>query len=121
MFKMDDVTGEQKTRQGDSYWFRATGIPADWDLFYSVYNIETQERIFEIQSVKENGADRFDIPATESDKLVVSVGEPYAVYGWGIKRVKNGIEDTTMVTGRSEDDINKIIVLPKTNEGVANG
>lgn len=39
------------------------------------------------------------------------------IYGWGIKRKKNGFEDTTIVKDRKEDDVIKIIVLPKITEG----
>jgi hypothetical protein len=117
MFKMNEITGEQKTYRGDSYNFKVTGIPADWDAFYSVYNIETQEIILEVQSTKENDGDRFYISADESDRLIVPQGKKSAVYGWGVKRKKDGYEDTTIVAGQNEDYITKIIVLPKKTEG----
>lgn len=117
MFIMNNETGEQKTFRGDSYEFTVTGIPADWDAFYAVYNIETQEIIFEVQSTKENGVDKIYVPAEESDKLIVPQGKKSMTYGWGIKRKKNGYEDTTIVKDRKEEDITKIIVLPKRAEG----
>lgn len=117
MFIMDDETGEQKTRQGDSYEFTVTGIDADWDVYYSVYRIDTREILLEVQSTKENGADKITVSAEESDKLTVESGRKSTSYGWNIKRCKNGIEDTVIVVGKDVDDINKIIVLPKTTEG----
>lgn len=117
MFIMNDETGEQKVRQGDSYEFTVTGIDADWEVFYSVYNIETQEIILEVQSEKIEGGDKISVPAGESDKLTVPQGKKSMTYGWGIKRKKNGFEDTTIVKDRKEEDIVKIIVLPKITEG----
>ncbi|MBQ8677243.1 MAG: hypothetical protein IJ529_02095 [Alphaproteobacteria bacterium] len=72
---MNDDTGEQKVRQGDSYEFTVTGIGADWDVFYSVYNIQTQEIIFEVQSTKIDGGDKIFVSASESDKLTVPQGK----------------------------------------------
>ena len=117
MFIMDNETGEQKTYRGDSYEFTVTGIPVDWDVFYAVYNIETQEILLEVQSTKENGADKIFVPAEECDKLIIPEGKKLATYGWGIKRKKNGYEDTTIVSGRKVEDITKIIVYPKKAEG----
>ena len=117
MFIMDDTTGEQKTRQGDTYEFLVKGIDVDWDVFYSVYNIETQEILLEVQSIKENEGDRIIVPASECDKLTVPEGKKSTTYGWGIKRKKGDYEDTTIVVGRKAEDITKIIVLPKTTEG----
>lgn len=117
MFIMDDVTGEQKTRQGDSYEFTVTGISSDWDVFYSVYKLDTREIMLEVQSVKENDKDIITVSASECDKLVVEDGKKSATYGWNVKRCKNGVEDTVIVVGKTADDINKIIVLPKTTEG----
>lgn len=117
MFIMDDETGLQKVRQGDSYNFTVFGIGADWDVFYSVYNIETQEIILEVQSTKIEGGDEISVPASESDKLIVPQGKKSMAYGWGIKRKKNGFEDTTIVKDREAEDIIKIIVLPKITEG----
>lgn len=117
MFIMDDETGEQKTRQGDSYEFTVTGISSDWDVFYSVYNIETQEIMLEVQSTKVENGDKIFVPASESDKLTVPQGKKSMTYGWGIKRKKNGFEDTTIVKDRTENDITKIVVLPKITEG----
>lgn len=121
MFIMDEETGEQKTYRGDSYNFTVTGVPADWELYYAVYNIETQEIIFEVQSTKENGVDKIYVPASESDKLIVPQGKKSAVYGWGLKRKKGDYEDTTIVAGRAVEDITKIIVLIKRAEGGVNG
>ena len=118
MFIMDDETGEQKTRQGDSYNFKVEGITADWDVFYSVYDIETREILLEVQSTKEDGVDIITVSPAESDKLIVPDGENSATYGWNVKRCKDGKEDTVIVVGKSVNDINKIIVLPKTTEGV---
>lgn len=117
MFEMNNETGEQKTYRGDSYDFTVTGIGVDWDVFYAVYNIETQEILFEVQSVKEDGVDKIHVPAEECDKLVVPQGKKSMAYGWGIKRVKNGFEDTTIVKNRKAEDVTKIIVLPKRAEG----
>lgn len=117
MFIMNDETGEQKVRQGDSYNFIVTGIDADWEVFYSVYNIETQEIMLEVQSEKIEGGDRINVPASESDKLTVPLGKKSMTYGWGIKRKKNGFEDTTIVKDRQAEDVTKIIVLPKITEG----
>lgn len=117
MFIMDDETGEQKVRQGDSYDFKVEGITADWDVFYSVYRLDTREIMLEVQSVKEEDTDIINVPASECDKLVVEDGKKSATYGWNIKRCKDGKEDTVIVVGKSVDDINKIIVLPKTTEG----
>ena len=117
MFIMNDETGEQKVRQGDSYEFIVTGIDADWEVFYSVYNIETQEIMLEVQSEKIEGGDKISVPADESDKLIVPQGKKSMAYGWGIKRKKNGFEDTTIVKDRKEEDVVKIIVLPKITEG----
>jgi hypothetical protein len=117
MFKMNDETGEQKTRQGDWYSFKVDGIDADWDVFYSVYNIETREILLEVQSEKENGVDIITVLPSDCDKLTVEDGKKSATYGWNIKRCKGEIEDTVIVIGKSVDDINKIIVLPKTTEG----
>lgn len=121
MFEMNDETGEQKTYRGDSYTFKVTGIPADWEVFYAVYDIETQEIMFEVQSTKEDGKDIIFVPAAECDKLVVPQGKKSMAYGWGIKRVKNGFEDTTIVKNRKAEDVIKIIVLPKRAEGSVNG
>lgn len=117
MFIMDDETGEQKTRQGDSYEFTVTGISSDWDVFYSVYNIETQEIMLEVQSTKIDNSDKISVPASECDKLTVPEGKKSATYGWNVKRCKDGIEDTVIVVGKKPEDINKIVVLPKTTEG----
>lgn len=117
MFIMDDETGEQKVRQGDSYNFKVEGITADWDVFYSVYRLDTREIMLEVQSVKENDVDKIYVSAEESDKLIVPEGKKSATYGWNVKRCKDGEEDTVIVVGKSVDDINKIIVLPKTTEG----
>lgn len=121
MFIMNDETGEQKTFRGDSYQFTVTGIPADWEVFYAVYNIETQEIMFEVQSTKEDGKDIIFVPAEECDKLVVPQGKKSMTYGWGIKRKKNGYEDTTIVKDVKAEEITKIIVLPKRAEGSVNG
>lgn len=117
MFIMNDETGEQKTFRGDSYEFTVTGVGADWDVFYAVYDIETQEILLEVESTKENGVDKIFVPAEECDKLTVPEGKKYATYGWGIKRKKNGFEDTTIVKSRKIDDITKILVYPKRAEG----
>lgn len=117
MFIMDDETGEQKTRQGDSYEFTVIGIDADWDVYYSVYRLDTREIMLEVQSVKQDNADIISVSAAQCDKLIVEDGKKSATYGWNVKRCKNGVEDTVIVVGKTADDVNKIIVLPKTTEG----
>lgn len=121
MFKMDDKTGRQETFRGDSYEFTVTGIPADWEAYYAVFNIETQEILLEVQSTKEDGKDKIFVSAEESDKLVVPQGKKSMTYGWAIKRKKNGYEDTTIIKDGEAEDITKIVVLPKRAEGSVNG
>lgn len=117
MFEMNDETGDQKTRQGDWYSFKVEGIGADWKVFYSVYNTETREILLEVQSTKENGVDIITVLPSDCDKLTVEDGKKSATYGWNVKRCKDGIEDTVIVVGKKPEDINKIVVLPKTTEG----
>lgn len=121
MFKIDDETGDMITRQGDSYSFRVTGIDDSWDVYYSVYNLETYEILFEIHTKPINNITDINVEASDCDKLIVDDCEKSATYGWNIKRCKDNVEDTVIVVGKDVNDINKITVLPKTTEGTLNG
>lgn len=121
MFKMDDVTGDMTTRQGDSFSFKVTGITSDWNAYFSVYRGDTREIVFEIQGIHENNETIFNVTPADSNLMTVEDGKKTATYYWNIKRCKDGVEDTVIVVGKDVSDLNKITVYPLTTEGAENG
>lgn len=127
MFKMDEVTGEQIVRQGDDYSFSIVGISDDWDVYYSVYRASDRKIMFEIKSKPENEVTLFVVSPSLSNLLTVPVNKKAEIYYYGVKRCKDGREDTVIVgtkrDGSPKDvtDLNKVTVLPLTNEGDENG
>ena len=121
MFIMDDETGNMTTRQGDTWSFKVTGVEDDWDLFFSVYRKDTRERLFEIQTKPVLGEATFNITAADSDKMTVPEGKKTEIYYWGLKRCKDGVEDTLIVGNKEVADLNVITVYPLITEGADNG
>lgn len=127
MFKMDEVTGDQTVRQGDDYSFSVIGIPDDWDVYYSVYRASDRKIMFEIKSKPANEVTEFIVTPADSELLTVPVNKKVEIYYYGIKRCKDGREDTVIVgtkkdgTPKDVTDLNKVTVLPLTNQGDENG
>jgi len=121
MFIMDDVTGDMTTRQGDSFSFTVTGITDDWDVYFSVYNGASREILFETSTKPVNEETVFNITAGETNKLTVPKGKKTETYYYGIKRCKDGVEDTVIIGDKNIGDLNKITVYPLITEGAENG
>lgn len=121
MFIMDDETGDMITRQGDSYSFQVEGVDDDWDLYYSVYKTSNREILFEIKTNPINQVATFEITPKDSTLMTVPEGKKTEVYYWGLKRSKDGFEDTLIVGDKQVADVNKITVYPLTTEGPDNG
>ena len=127
MFIMDDVTGDQTVRQGDDYSFSVVGISDDWDVYYSVYRASDRHIMFEIKSKPVNEVTEFNITPADSNLLTVPTNKKTEIYYYGIKRCKDGREDTVIVGTKKDGspkevtDLNKVTVLPLTNEGDETG
>ena len=121
MFKMDEETGDAEAQQGDSWSFKVTGIPDDYTVYYSVYEIDTREIIFEINTTPENEETTIEVTPVETDKLQVEDGKKYKKYGYGIKRCKDGFEDTVIIGNKQIGEINVLKIYPKITEGAING
>lgn len=121
MFIMDDETGDIITRQGDTWMLQVTGIPDDWEAYFSVYKGDTRERLFEIETQPDNGVSIFNVTASNSNLMTVPDGKKTEVYYYGIKRCKNGFEDTVIIGSKNVGDLNKITVYPLITEGAENG
>ena len=121
MFIMDDTTGDMTTRQGDSFSFTITGITDDWDVYFSVYKLTDRTIIFETRATPENEVTTFNITPAESNKLTVPSGKKTETYYYGIKRCKEGVEDTVIIGNKDVSAVNKILVYPLITEGAENG
>lgn len=121
MFIMDEETGNMTTRQGDTYSFQVTGVADDWDLYYSVYRTTDREILFEIKTNPVNQVATFEVTASDSNLMTVPDGKKTEIYYWGLKRCKDGVEDTLIVGNKDIGDYNKITVYPLTTEGAENG
>ena len=120
MFIIDDTTGNMTVRQGDSFDFTVEGVTDDWQLYFSVYNAN-REILFEINKTPIEGVTKFEITPAQSTLMTVPLDKKTEMYYYGLKRCKNGIEDTLIVGDKSVSDLNKITVYPLTNEGAENG
>ena len=119
MFIIDDTTGDMITRQGDTFSLNVTGITDDWTAYFSVYR--DREILFEIHTTPVDGTSTFNITAAQSNLMTVPTNKKYEIYHYGIKRCKDGIEDTVIVGDKQVGELNKITVYPLTTEGTANG
>ena len=120
MFMMNEITGDIITRQGDTWTVRITGITDDFDAYFSVYKGDTRERLFEIQTKPVEGVSTFEIDAAHSNLMTVPTGKKTEIYYYGIKRCKDGMEDTVIVGDKGVGDLNKITVYPLITEGAEN-
>lgn len=118
MFIIDDTTGNMVTRQGDTFSLSVTGITDDWTVYFSVY--KDREILFEVHKTPVDGLTTFNISAFNSNKMTVPTGKKYETYYYGIKRCKDGIEDTVIVGNKQVGELNKITVYPLTTEGTEN-
>lgn len=121
MFIMDDVTGDMTVRQGDSFSFTITGITDEWDVYFSVYKGTNREILFETSAKPVNEETVFNITPAESTKLTVPVGKKTELYYYGIKRCKDGVEDTVIIGDKEIGALNKVTVYPLITEGAENG
>lgn len=123
MFEINETTFDMRTRQGDSFNFDTNIVDDDssWNYYYSVYNIATQEILFQTLATIINNRAYYNVTPAESNLMTVPEGKKFAVYGYGFKRCKDGIEDTLTVGNKKISDINKITVYPLITEGVENG
>ena len=120
MFIIDEETGNMTVRQGDSYEFTVEGVTDDWKLYYSVYDANRVIK-FETNETPVDGSATFHITPAMSNLLTVPTEKKTEIYYYGLKRCKEGIEDTLIVGDKSVSDLNKIIVYPLTTEGDENG
>lgn len=120
MFMMNETTGDIITRQGDTWALQVTGITDDFDAYFSVYKGDTRERLFEIPTKPVEGVSTFEIDAATSNLMTVPTGKKTEIYYYGIKRCKDGIEDTVIVGDKNVGDLNKITVYPLITEGAEN-
>lgn len=121
MFIMDDATGDMTIRQGDTYTFVVSGISDDWVVYYSVYRKSDRRIVFEVSSTPVNEETTFNITAAQSNLLTVPAGKKTELYYYGIKRCKEGIEDTVLIGDKEVGELNKILVYPLITEGDENG
>lgn len=121
MFILNDETGDIITRQGDTWSLQVTGIDDSWDAYFSVYRGDTRERLFEIHTNPVENVTTFNITAANSNLMTVPDGKKIAIYYYGIKRCKDGEEDTVIVGNKDVADLNKITVYPLITEGEENG
>ena len=119
MLIIDEETGNQTVRQGDSYKFEVEGVDDSYTMYYSVYN-SSREIIFEIMATPQQGVTTFEVTSADSNKLTVPVNKKSETYYYGLKRCKNGYEDTLVVGNKSVSDLNKVLVYPLTTEGSVN-
>lgn len=120
MWIMNEETGDATTRQGDTFSLKVIGITDDWTAYFSVYRGSDRSILFEIEAHPVNNETTFDVAAGDSDLMEVPEGKKTEIYYYGIKRCKNGIEDTVIVGNKSVGDLNKIVVYPKITEGTVN-
>jgi hypothetical protein len=118
---MDETTGDMTTRQGDTFSFQVSGVSDEWTLYFSVYKPNTREILFEIHTTPVEGVSTFDINTINSNLMTVPEGKKTEIYCYGIKRCKDGIEDTVIVGDKDVGDLNKILVYPLITEGDENG
>lgn len=121
MFIINEETGDIITRQGDTWSLQVSGITDDFDAYFSVYRGDNRERLFEIDAHPENGITNFNINAANSNLMTVPAGKKTEIYYYGIKRCKDGMEDTVIVGDKGVGDLNKITVYPLITEGAENG
>lgn len=122
MFIIDEETGDSTGRQGDTWNISVNGISDDWTVFYSVYEKDSRNIVFEISTKPVNGVANFFIEAENSDKLTVPDGKKTEKYYYGIKRCKDNIEDTVIIGNKNVGDLNLLLIYPKITEGtVSNG
>ena len=120
MFIIDEETGDATTRQGDTWNITVSGISDDWTVYYSVYEKDTRNIVFEIPTTPVNGDSTFFISAENSNKLTVPEGKKTEKYYWGIKRCKGEIEDTVIIGNKDVGDLNLLLVYPLIVEGTEN-
>lgn len=121
MFIMDDVTGDMTVRQGDTYTFIVSGITDEWTVYYSVYRKSDRKIIFEIDATPQNEETTFNISAALSNLLTVPDEKKTEIYYYGIKRCKDGVEDTVLIGNKEVGELNKLLVYPLITEGDENG
>lgn len=120
MFIIDDITGNMTIRQGDSYDFTVEGVDDSYDLYYSVYDVN-RNILWEIKTKPVNEIATFNITPSYSTQMTVPVGRKTETYYYGLKRCKDGYEDTLIVGDKNVGDLNKITVYPLIVEGDENG
>lgn len=121
MYLIDEETGDMTIRQGDSYSFTVEGVDSSYTMYHSVYNSQ-REIIFEVSAIpNENDETTFEITPAETNLLTVPVNRKKENYYYGIKRCKNGYEDTLIVGNKEVGELNKMTVYPLITEGDENG
>lgn len=120
MFIIDEVTGNMTIRQGDTYMFTVEGVDDSYDLYYSVYD-SNRKILWEIQTKPINQVASFNITPAYSTQLSVPTGRKTETYYYGLKRCKDGYEDTLIVGNKEVGDLNRILVYPLITEGDENG
>lgn len=120
MFIIDEETGNMIIRQGDSYNFTVEGVDDSYTLYYSVYNVN-REILWEISTNPVNTVATFNITPKYSTQMTVPVNRKTETYYYGLKRCKDGYEDTLIVGDKDVGDLNKITVYPLITEGDENG
>lgn len=119
MYIVDEETGDMTIRQGDTYTFRVEGVSDDYELYYSVYNAN-RDIVWEISTTPVDGVADFTVTPYYSNQLTVPKNKRTAIYYYGLKRCKDGYEDTLIVGDKSINELNKITVYPLITEGTEN-
>lgn len=120
MFIIDEETGNMTIRQGDSYTFTVEGVDDTYTLYYSVYD-SSRNILWEIDTTPVNEIATFNITPALSTQMTVPTGRKTETYYYGLKRCKDGYEDTLIVGNKGVGDLNKILVYPLIVEGDENG
>lgn len=121
-FVVED-NGDIKLIQGDSGVFVVNGLSVDnnYKVYFSFYDSKRRVVGEELMvfSNKEPCVS-FEIPASLTDKLIVSKNDDSTEYYYGIKACldERGFEDTLLVEGSEIGDLNTVIVYPKKVEGI---
>lgn len=120
MYIVDEETGDMIIRQGDTYTFKVEGVTDDYDLYYSVYN-SNREILWELHTKPIEGVAEFTVTPYYSNQLTVPADKKNEIYYYGLKRCKDGFEDTLIVGEKKINELNKITVYPLITEGSENG
>lgn len=121
MFIIDEETGDATTRQGDTFNLSVSGISDDWTVYFSVYEKDTRNIVFELHTTPVDSVATFFVTANDSNKLTVPHGKKTEKYYYGIKRCKDNIEDTVIIGNKDVGDLNLLLVYPLITEGTKNG